>query len=159
MNDQPITQLAEVLAVEEHVHLELRKLLAEERERMLELDAESLYELATRKEILAEEGRLARDARTKVISDLARSLGLPEAGITLSQICVALGDAAAPLRAAQSRLLAIVSAVAELSEANQRLGGDRLADVQTTLQLLGRLAPTAGQGSSRRGGNLVQRSA
>lgn len=154
-----VAKLVEVLGVEERIHRELRRLLSEERGRMLELDAESLYELAMRKEVLAEEGRLAQDARLQVSSDLARSLGLPTEGVTLSQICLALGDTAGPLREAQSRLLAVVRAVAELSEANQTLGGERLADVQTTLQLLGRLAPAASFESASRSGSLVQRSA
>ena len=154
-----IAKLVEVLSVEERIHLELRTLLTQERGRMLELDAESLYELATRKEILAEEGRLAGRARARVIAQLAESLGLDESDITLTRICAALGAEADPLRAARSRLLSIVGAVAELSEANQRLGGDRLSDVQTTLELLGRLAPNLAGASTARAGRLVQRSA
>jgi len=159
MTSALVSKLTEVLGVEERIHRALRRLLSDERERMIELDAESLYELAMRKEVLAEEGRLAQDARLQVSADLARSLGLPTEGITLSQICLALGDAAGTLRDAQSRLVAVVRAVSELSEANQRLGGERLADVQTTLQLLGRLAPAASVESAGRSGSLVRRSA
>lgn len=161
-----VSNLTEILAVEERVHRELRKVLSEERDRMLELDAEALYELAMRKEVLAEEGGLAQDARLQASRDLAQLLGLPEKGVTLGQLCSALDEApppmcngAMPLSEARSRLLAVVSAVSELSEANQRLGGERLADVQTTLQLLGRLAPTATRDSAGRGGHLVRRSA
>lgn len=143
MIDRQISRLAEILAVEARVYRDLRRLLSEERERMLDLDAESLYGLATRKEVLAEEGRIALEARTQAVSDLADSVEVPRPGLTLSTLCDALGERAIPLREAQSRLLAIIGAVRELSEANQRLGGERLTEVQTTLQLLGRLAPIA----------------
>ena len=159
MNGDPMTRLLDVLRVEERVHLDLRRLLAEERERMLELDAEGLYELATRKEILAEEGRLARDARESATARLAESLGRAPTGSTLTELANAIGERAEPLREARSRLLAIVHAVAELAEANRLLGGDRLTDVQSTLHLLGRFAPDTARESARRGGHLVRRSA
>lgn len=156
---EAITKLVDVLAVEERVHHELRALLSDERERMLELDAESLYELALKKEILAEQGQLAQDARILASAELARALGLSEEKLTLSRLCLALGDAAGPLREAQSRLLSIVGAVAELSEANQRLGGERLREVRNTLELLGRLAPMAAREPAERAGQIVRRTA
>lgn len=159
MTTHLVTRLTQVLAAEERVHRSLRQVLAEERERMLDLDAESLYELAMRKEVLAEEGRLARDARAQASEDLAIALGLPAKNVTLSELCTALGDGAEPLYEAQSRLLAIVRAVFELSEANRTLGGDRLADVQATLQLLGKLVPASVLEPGQRGGTLVRRSA
>ena len=148
MIETSISRLADVLAVEERVYRDLRELLSEERGRMLDLDAESLYGLATRKEVLAEEGRLVLEARTRAVDHLAKSTGISGPGTTLTQLCESLGDAARPLREAQSRLLAIVGAVRELSEANQKMGGDRLTDVQTTLKLLGRLVPLVSENAS-----------
>lgn len=159
MTSASASKLVDVLRAEERVYRSLRGLLASERERMIELDAESLYELAMKKEILAEEGRLAQAARIQAAAELARALEIHDPNPTLGRLCAALGDEAGPLREAQSRLMSIVKAVSELAEANQRLGGERLADVQTTLRLLGRLAPAASRGPTPDRGQLVRRTA
>ena len=149
-------QLLEVLDVEERIHLELRQILARERELMLELDANGLYELARRKEALADEGRLVAEARVLSANRLARAIGIEEDPVTLSRLCEALGDEGAPLRDAQSRLLALVAAAQELAEANRVLGGERLNHVQATLHLLGRLLPDVRPEDAGSAGRLVR---
>lgn len=149
MIDTSIEQLVDVLAVEERVHRDLRQLLTEERECMLNLDAQGLYEHATRKQVLADEGRLAEGARIQAARVLAQELGIEDEPVTLRRLCAALGERGAKLREAQSRLLAIVTAAQELADANRVLGGERLTNVQTTLRLLGRLAPARESGAGR----------
>lgn len=159
MSEALIEQLLAVLDAEERVHRELRQVLASERERMLELDAAGLYELARSKEALAEEGRLIAEARVEAANRLASSLQIGVRPVTLSRICQALGEESAALRDAHSRLLSLVAATQEIAEANRMLGGERLIHVQTTLQLLGRLLPEAANAPARGGGHLVCTSA
>lgn len=156
MSAARLEELLAVLDVEERVHRELRQILAGERERMLDLDTTGLYELVRGKEALAEEGRLAAEARVEAAKRLARSIGIQEETLTLSRLCEELGDEGALLRDAQSRLLALVTATQELAEANRLLGGDRLSHVQTTLHLLGRLLPEARSEDAGGGGRLVR---
>lgn len=157
MTAELIEQLLDVLRVEERVHRELRELLAGERDCMLSLDAAGLNERVVKKEALADEGRLAEDARIRVVHRLAQELKLDDEPVSLSRLCIALGEdtgEGARLREAQSRLLALVCATQELAEANRALGGERLRNVQATLKLLGRLLPTV----EPERGQLVERS-
>ena len=147
MTGDHLERLLDVLEVEERIHREMRQLLGRERECMLELDAPGLYELARRKDALADEGRLAEGARIEAARRLAEALGISELPVTLSRLVEALGDEGGALREAQSRLVALVSAAQELAEANRLLGGDRLERVQTTLRLLGRLLPDSDPGT------------
>ena len=160
MSEELVEKLLGVLALEERVHRDLRELLAEERERMIALDADALYGLAARKEVLAEEGRLAEGGRVALVDQCAQGLGIRETPVPLGRLCDALGEeAAVPLREAQSRLVAVIGAVRELAEANRALGGERLAHVQSTLKLLGRLSPTLPADGAAQAGSLVRTSA
>lgn len=160
MSEELARKLLDVLALEERVHRDLRELLAEERGRMIALDADALYGLAARKEVLAEEGRLAERGRVALVNQCAQGLGIGELPISLGRLCDALGEAAsAPLREAQSRLVAVIGAVRELAEANRVLGGERLAHVQSTLTLLGRLSPSLPSDGAAQAGSLVRTSA
>jgi len=141
------TCAAELLAVlesEERLYLELRQLLQRERELIVNLDAAGLEEAVRRKEALAAEGRLLEEGRLEVAVRLARALGLPEERPTLGVLCDALGDRATPLRAAHSRLVALVGASRELLDANAGFAGESLGQVRATLRLLGRLLPGEG---------------
>ena len=152
--------LLDLLEAEEALYCSLRDLLREERERMLALEADALGGIVERKQSLAEEGRLAEEARRVLVARMARSLGLGSDEVPLAELCAALDpQSAARLAEARSRLVAIVTAVRELAAANRALGGERLAFVRTTLQLLGRLAPQADVERASSPGALLRTSA
>ena len=171
MSTTAIEQLSAILRSEESLYRELLGLLQRERELMVDLDADGLGELVRQKETLAAEGRLIEQGRIDVAARLAIDLSISSDPVTLSQICVRIGDDGDELREAHTRLVAIVSAVRELVQANRTMGGDRLSFVQKTLGLLGALLPgrTAEPGAYGRtgavpeavlpGGHLVRRSA
>lgn len=141
MNAIAIEQLSAILGSEESLYRELLALLQRERDLMVDLDADGLGEVARQKETLAAEGRLIEQGRMEVAGRLASALGISSAPATLSEICERLGTDGAGLREAHTRLVSVVGAARELVEANRVMGGDRLAFVQNTLGLLGRLLP------------------
>ncbi len=134
-------RLLTVLEAEEKLYLELRSLLQEERAWLVALDAARIEEAVQRKESLAAEGRLLEEARIELARALARELGVDDERPTLSRLCARLGDDAEPLQRAHSRLVALVGASRELLDANAGFAGEALAQVRSTLQLLGRLLP------------------
>jgi hypothetical protein len=164
--DDGVGRLLTVLRAEERLYVEMRDLLQQERELIANLDSAGLELAVRRKEALAEEGRLLEESRVQVASALAAELGLPEARPTLSQLCDAIEGGEAELRDAHSRLTALVGAVQELLTANFSFAGDAHAQVEATLQLLGRLLPETPTyrppgacESAARGGRLVRQSA
>ncbi len=137
-----VGRLLTVLGAEERLYLELRDLLQRERELIASLDAAGLEAGVRQKESLAEEGRLLEESRIEVAAALARELGVASDRPTLGQLCAALGPIRdAELRAAHSRLAALVGAVQELVAANSGFAGEAEARVRATLRLLGRLLP------------------
>ena len=134
-------RLLQVLESEERLYVEMRTLLQRERECIVGLRGEELEELVREKALLAEEGRLLEESRAAVAGELALRLGLPERGTTLSQICARLQGGAPGLRAAHTRLVALLGAVRELLEANRQFAGDAAQQVQGALHLLGRMLP------------------
>jgi len=163
--NEGVERLCTVLEAEERLYVSMRDLLQGERELMASLDAAGLERSVRRKETLAEEGRFLEASRVEVVADLAEKLGFTQARPTLSQICEALGEDAGRLREAHSRLAALVGAVQELLEANAAFAGEAQAQVQATLQLLGRLLPESssyepgGAEPTPAGGRLVRQSA
>ena len=136
-----VQRLFTVLDAEERLYLELRDLLQGERELIATLDAAGVEQAVRQKEMLAEEGRLLEESRVEIVASLAGELGIAGDPATLSAICDLLGDDDSGLRDAHSRLSALAGAVQELLHANASFAGDALAQVQGTLQLLGRLLP------------------
>jgi hypothetical protein len=136
-----IERLTAVLASEESLYRELLALLQRERDLMVDLDADGLAEVTWQKDTLATEGRLIEQGRVEAANRLAEALDISSRPATLSEICERLGDDAGAMRATHTRLVALVGAVRELVEANRAMGGDRLAFVQSTLGLLGRMLP------------------
>ncbi len=134
-------ELLDVLESEERLYQELRGVLQEERERIVNLDAGGLEEVVQRKEALAAEGKLLEEGRIEAARRLATGLGLSGERPTLSALCDALGDGAKELREAHSRMVALVGAVRELLDANAGFAGESLGQVRGTLTLLGRLLP------------------
>lgn len=161
-----VRRLITVLDAEERLYVELRDLLQREREHMVNLDARGIEEVVRRKESLSDEGRLLEESRIEVARALARELGLTEASPPLSLLCDHAGADAPALRDAHSRLVALLGAVRELLDANAAFAGECLAQVRTTMGLLGRMLPAeptyrpgaAGAGVSR-AGRLVRSSA
>jgi hypothetical protein len=137
-------ELLAVLESEERLYLELRELLQRERKLIVDLDAGGLEEVVRRKEALASEGRLLEEGRVEAARRLAERVGADAERPTLGALCDALGEDAAPLRRAHSRLVALVGATRELLDANAGFAGDALGQVRATLQLLGRLVPGDG---------------
>jgi flagellar biosynthesis/type III secretory pathway chaperone len=136
-----VHRLARVLDAEERLYVELRDLLQHERECMLNLDAEGLERAVESKEGLVEEARLLEESRIEVARELARSADLDDERPTLSQLCEALGSRGDPLRERHSRLAALLGAVGELVDANASFAREGLAQVQETIQMLGRMLP------------------
>ena len=160
------TKLLGVLEAEEKLYVEMRNLLQNERELMVELDAAGLERVAMEKAALADEGRLIEETRLALCGELAAELGLAAARPTLSRLCGALGEESRPLRDQHTRLVVLVTAVRELVDANRNFAGDCLAQVHGTLRLLGRLLPeNAAYGADARvdggtaSGHLVRRTA
>lgn len=149
--DGLLRQLIDLLLLEERVYRELAAVLREERELIVSLDADGLDALARRKDALAAEARIAEESRVGVARSLGRELGVAEEPVTLRLLCERVGEPDLGLRDAQTRLVAVVGAVRELVDANRVLGGNRLANVQTTLKLLGRLAPAVADPVGSRG--------
>lgn len=133
--------LLAVLESEERLYQELRQVLQQERELIVNLDAEGLEQAVMRKEALSAEGRLLEEGRIEVAARLAGALGISADPPTLSALCDALGPGAGELRSAHSRMVALMGAVQELLDANAGFAGDALGQVRGTLQLLGRLLP------------------
>jgi hypothetical protein len=135
-----VARLADVLAAEERLYVELRDRLQQERDCMVQLDAEGLEAVVAAKEVLADEAALLEESRVAVVEELREALGLP-ALPTLSALCEALGPDGAPLHERHSRLVALLAAVGELVEANASFARESLAQVHATLASLGRLLP------------------
>lgn len=134
-------KLEKVLEAEEQLYVELRDLLQRERACLVDFDAEGLEQMVEAKELLAEEARLLEDSRLVIAQKLAGQLGFGTHRITLSRLCETMGSPAAMLRERHSRLVALLGAVRELSEANASFARDGLGQVRETLRLLGRLLP------------------
>ncbi len=150
--DHVAERLCEVLAAEERLYVEFRALLQRERECMVALQSERLEELVREKATLAEEGRLLEETRVAVSQELARLLGLDPAGVTLSRICDHLRGGAPALRAAHTRLVALLGAVRELLDANRVFAGDATLQVRGALRVLGRMLPVDATLPTRPGG-------
>lgn len=136
-----VARLAEVLAAEERLYVELRDLLQQERDCMVQLDADGLEAVVTAKEVLADEAALLEESRLAVVRELADRLGLASLP-TLSGLCEALGFDGEPLHERHSRLLALLAAVGELVDANASFARESLLQVQDTIASLGRLLPS-----------------
>jgi len=134
-------KLREVLGAEEELYLSMQKLLCRERESLLELEVEAIEDCVSEKEVLAEEGRLLEQTRVAICAELGEALDLGCESPTLAALTRALGSAAGELADQHSRLLALVAAVRELTEVNDRFAGGSLERVQRTLRLLGGLLP------------------
>ncbi len=163
---EPEGRLRVILEAEEALYVRLRDALQEEREVVARLDAPALEALARRKEELADEARLLEESRIEVAAELAASVGLPREGTRLAAICDRLPEGSAALREAHNRLVILVGVVRELVDANALLAGDSLAEVRSTLRLLGGLVfehnlyRADGPGApSLETGRLVRRSA
>ncbi|MCZ7617316.1 MAG: flagellar protein FlgN [Myxococcota bacterium] len=141
VSDQ-VDRLDQALEAEERLYVELRDLLQQERTHLVDFDAESLERLVETKELLAEEARLLEDSRLSVATRLAEQLGLASEPITLSRLCEALGSDASRLADRHSRLVALLGAIRELSEANASFAREGLGQVRETIRLLGRLLPS-----------------
>lgn len=159
-------RLCGVLAAEERLYVEFRTLLQRERECMVTLQSEALEEIVREKATLADEGRLLEESRIAVSKELAQLLGLETEGVTLSRICDQMRGGAPALRAAHTRLVALLGAVRELLDANRVFAGDATIQVRGALRVLGRMLPIeatyqpgAGMVSRPRSGRLVRRSA
>ncbi len=135
-------RLAQALAAEEKLYLELRDLLQQERAHLVDFDAEALERLVETKELLAEEARLLEDSRIHVATRIAERLGLGSEPVTLSRLCEALGPEAKELEESHSRLVALLGAIRELSEANASFAREGLGQVRETIRMLGRLLPS-----------------
>jgi len=136
-----VARLAVVLDAEERLYVELRDLLQRERECMVQLDAEGLEAVVEAKETLLEEAALLEESRLEVVRALVHALGGAIEAPSLSRLCQALGDDAAPLRERHARLVALVAAVGELVELNADVARQGLARVRETLGSLGHLLP------------------
>ena len=134
-------RLGRILEAEEQIYLEMRSVLQREQSCIVRLDAVDLEDAVRSKEALAEEARLLEESRLEVTETLAAALGLGLARPSLSQLCDRLGEEATELRAAHTRLVALVGAVRELLHVNVTFAGDSLDRVRATLKLLGRLLP------------------
>lgn len=167
-------RLCRILEREEALYVELRAVLQRERECIVHLEAEDLEIIVREKLVLGDEGRMLEEARIAVSRELAGSLGLSSERLTLSQICDAMKGGAPGLRAAHTRLVALLGAVRELLEANREFATDATRQVRGALRVLGRMLPpeaiyrpldgdahpSASPGlSSPRPGRLVRRSA
>jgi hypothetical protein len=135
-----VTRLAQLLAAEERLYVELRDLLQEERDCMVQLDADGLEAVVAAKEVLADEAALLEESRLAVTKELADRLGVPTLP-TLSALCEALGEDGEPLHDGHSRLVALLAAVGELVEANASFARESLVQVRGTIASLGRLLP------------------
>lgn len=167
-------RLCRILEREEALYVELRSVLQRERECIVHLEAEDLELIVREKLALGDEGRMLEEARMGVSRELAESLGLASERLTLSQICDAMKGGAPALRAAHTRLVALLGAVRELLEANREFATDATRQVRGALRVLGRMLPPeavyrpleVGAGDSResglhasRPGRLVRRTA
>lgn len=138
---QAIGCLSLVLEAEENLYVELRDVLQKERECMVCLDPDGLEQAVEAKELLVEEARLLEESRVDVARKLAGTLGLPDTRPSLSRLLEALGARSGRLLEQHSRLVALLSAVYELIDANASFAREGLDQVQDTLRLLGRLLP------------------
>lgn len=136
-----VARLLTVVEAEVRLYTELRDVLQEERDHIVNLDAAKLEDCVRRKESLASEAMLLEESRIELATALGGALGLPEARPRLSLLCQRLGPDAGELGEAHSRLVARIGAVRELLDANAAFAGDALAQVRATLELLGRLLP------------------
>ncbi len=167
--DAVATRLCGVLEAEERLYVEFRTLLQRERECMVALRSEALEEIVREKATLADEARLLEETRIAVSEELAQLLGFRESGVTLSRICDAMHGGSPALRAAHTRLVALLGAVRELLDANRVFAGDAALQVRGALRVLGRMLPLEatyqpGDGLKERRpiprpGRLVRRSA
>ena len=139
--DDAVARLMVILDAEEDLYNRLRDVLQREREVIVKMDADALERIARTKEELCDEARLLEESRAQVASELAGTVGLPERGSRLSEICRRLGPAAGRLRTQHNRLVILVSVVRELLDANAGLAGESLSEVRSTLRLLGGLLP------------------
>lgn len=135
-------RLEQALAAEEKLYLELRDLLQQERTYLVEFDGEALERLVETKELLAEEARLLEDSRVHIATRIAEHLGLESGPVTLSRLCETLGPEAGGLSESHSRLVALLGAIRELSEANALFAREGLGQVRETIRMLGRLLPS-----------------
>jgi len=136
-------RLAELLDVQEKLLLEMRDCLHAERDAMHDFDASALEQAAHAKSGIAAELRVVEDARIAVARELADSLGLDSRSATLAGIASRLGASGGRLLGARDRLRALVTANAELLEANSTFARRSLGEVRTTLDFLAGVAPSA----------------
>jgi hypothetical protein len=134
-------RLLTVVEAEVRLYAELRDVLQEERDHIVNLDATKLEDCVRRKESLASEATILEESRLELATALGAALGLPDARPRLSLLCEHLPAESGALREAHSRLVARIGAVRELLDANAAFAGDALAQVRATLELLGRLLP------------------
>ncbi len=133
-----VKSLVDVLRREEELYLEVRELLAAERQALIALDAPEVERATREKDLRIRELSLLEQARARVTREISRELSFSEEWQpNLGELAQALGASGRELLSVRETLRALVLSVKESGEANASLAERGLAGVRSTLDALG----------------------